>query len=326
MSPCSPRIPVLQISLLAALLVGCHAPRTPHPPAATVVAPRHPPRTADALAADQRFWHVFHAGSYDEIAPALRALQAAYLDQPRDAITAAHLGWLHIWRLAEHARIARPDPMIADDAVLGRRYFEQAVRLDPTDARYQGFYASLLLTEGTLLDDDELRQRGAAVMKRAVATWPEFNLFTAGYGGSAAPHESARFTDALAAQWRNLEVCLGHAVDRHDPDIARVPRLDVAGARRACTNTEIAPHNTEGFYLNFGDMLVKAGEPDAGATMYRNARTAPEFATWPYREILEARIRDAAANVAGFRQPRGAPGGAVPMIASAFACMACHQQ
>ena len=32
------------------------------------------------------------------------------------------------------------------------------------------------------------------------------------------------------------------------------------GARRACWNSRIAPHNLEGFFLNMGDMLVKSGD------------------------------------------------------------------
>ena len=68
---------------------------------------------------------------------------------------------MHIWRLAERARIASgPGPEITDDAVLARKYFEEAVRLDPGDARYLGFYASLLMAEGTIHKDDKLVAAG----------------------------------------------------------------------------------------------------------------------------------------------------------------------
>ena len=71
------------------------------------------------------------------------ALKAAYLANPNDAVTAAHIGWLHIWRLSERARLGHGvGPDITDHAVLARKYFEEAVRLHPGEARYLGFYAS----------------------------------------------------------------------------------------------------------------------------------------------------------------------------------------
>ena len=84
-------------------------------------------RTAAAVEADKLFWTTLHAGEYDRIPDALSALKAAYLEDPRDAVTAAHVGWLHIWRLGERARQTALRPDITDDAVLGRKYFEEAV-------------------------------------------------------------------------------------------------------------------------------------------------------------------------------------------------------
>jgi len=88
----------------------------------------------------------------------------------------------------------------------------------------------------------------------------------------------------------------------------------------------IAPHNFEGFFLNFGDMLVKAGQPDLGVTMYRNAQLAREYPAWPYKAVLEAPIRDAAKNVEAFRRAEPGPDAATLMIRSTFACMGCHRE
>jgi hypothetical protein len=98
------------------------------------------------------------------------------------------------------------------------------------------------------------------------------------------------------------------------------------GAKRVCWNSWIAPHNFEGFFLNFGDMLVKAGEPEKAVTMYRNARLTSDYATWPYRHPLDARIGDAARNVEVFRRADARAGGPTIMVRSRYACMGCHQQ
>jgi hypothetical protein len=284
-------------------------------------------RTALARKADALFWTTLNGGAYDDIPAALRAMTAAYVEDPNDAVTAARVGWLRIWRIAERARLPAPTPGLADDAALARKYFEEAVRLNPSDGRYRGFYASALMLEGTIHKDEKLRRQGYFALREAVAAWPEFNLFTAGYVASGQPHDSERFHDGLAAQWRALDVCHGETVDRHRLDYARLmARRATDGPKRVCWNSAIAPHNVEGFLLNLGDMLVKAGEPDRAIVVYGNARHAPEYATWPYRAVLEDRMRNAPRYVERFRAATPAREGPAIMFQSRFACVACHQR
>jgi hypothetical protein len=284
-------------------------------------------RTPDAVRADGLFWRTLHGGAYDRIPEALVALKAAYLANPNDAVTAAHIGWMHIWRLAERARLTPLGPDITDDAVLSRKYFEEAVRLNPREPRYLGFYASLLMAEGTIHRDEKLVRRGYYTMRDAVAAWPEFNYFTSGYSASGQPHDSPRFREGLEAQWLNLDACVGVRVDRANPDFTRHMRLETKdGPKRVCWNSWIAPHNFEGFFLNFGDMLVKAGDPATAVTMYRNARLAADSTSWPYRNLLDDRIANAVRNVDAFRRRDAAPGAPTMMIHSRYACMGCHER
>ena len=89
-------------------------------------------------------------------------------------------------------------------------------------------------------------------------------------------------------------------------------------------NSWIAPHNFEGFFLNMGDMLVKAGDWATAQKIYANAKLSSTYAGWKYRAVLESRIEQAQANVAAFNAPaRGqGPGDAVMMVQSRFACWA----
>jgi hypothetical protein len=305
----------------AGLTVGCNA-------LAIGAAPDKAPsaeRTPAAVQADGLFWATLHGGQYERIPEALTALTGAYLDNPNDAVTAAHIGWMHIWRLSERARLepAR-DPTITDHAVLARKYFEEAVHLNPREARYLGFYAALLMTEGAIHRDEKLRRRGYYTMRDAIAAWPEFNYFTAGYGLSSLRHDSERFAEGLQFQWLTLDACVGEKVDRANADFSRYMRLETKdGPKRVCWNSWIAPHNFEGFFLNFGDMLVKSGQPQTAVKMYANARHAPEYDAWPYKNVLEDRIRNAAANVEAFRQEHPEVGVPTIMVRSPFACMGC---
>jgi hypothetical protein len=311
-------------ALLAATLAGCSYMAVRSAPAKKA----SESRTEASLKADELFWQTLHSGRYEEIPASLNALKGAYLSNPNDAVTAAHIGWMHIWRLAEGSRLDRVAPTITDDAILARRYFQEAVQLNPNEARYLGFLASATMTEGSIHKDEKVTRRGSFLMQDAIRAWPEFNLFTAGYGASRLSPESERFKQALEWQWQTLDLCAGEKIDRANPVFRRYLSLvTTEGPKRACWNSWIAPHNFEGFFLNMGDMLVKSGDWQIAQKIYTNAKSSPTYAQWKFRDVLEARIADAQANVEIFNaaQDNADKARRRIMIASPFACMACHQ-
>jgi hypothetical protein len=284
-------------------------------------------RSAAATKADEEFWLTFHTGRYDHLASAIETETRAYLADPHDDLTAAHVGWLHMWRLGERAREVSPSATSVDDAFLARRYFEEATALNPAEPRYQGFLAAATLADGAINQNDRVTVHGYFQMKEGIAAWPEFNLFTGGYVLSSQPATSKRYAEALEWMWQNIDVCIDSHLNRDNPDMHSYMHLEVrTGHKRACWNSWIAPHNFEGFFLSIGDMLVKAGKVDAGRVAYANARLSATYAQWPYREVLETRISTAQDNVPAFSAPPGDPKRRPIMVESSFACMGCHQQ
>src|SRR5256885_1137074 len=286
-------------------------------------------RTDAAQKADALFWATLHGGRYDEITRSLDTLTSAYLADPSDAVTAAHVGWLHIWRISESSRLERVPATITDDAVMAHKYFQEASRLAPTEARYLGFLASSMLAEGNVHKDEKLTRRGYFTLLDSISAWPEFNLFTAGYVMSRQPPQSERFKQALEWQWQTLDLCVGEKIDRRNVDYTRYIALATTeGPKRVCWNSWIAPHNFEGFFLNMGDMLVKSGDWQTARTIYAAARLSDTYSQWKYRDILEQRIADAEANVALFNGSDAALDKSRQriMIATPFACMGCHQE
>jgi hypothetical protein len=280
-------------------------------------------RTPAAIAADSTFWRTFHDARYDAIQPAIEELTRAYLASPDDPVTASHIAWMHLWRIAERTRNDSSPATITEDMLIARRYFEEAVRLHPDDPRTLGFLASTRMGEGAIEHDERLVRNGYFTMKDAVKEWPGFNLFTAGYVASTLPATSPEFREGLEQQWLDLDACAGGRVDRLHPDFTNL--LTRVKDRRACLNTWIAPHNGEGFFLNMGDMLVKAGQWRTAQQVYANAKLLPEYPTWKFAGVLDERIRDAEKNVARFNSAdRDARTGL--MNGSAFSCMACHEQ
>jgi hypothetical protein len=315
------------IGLLAMALAGCGyiAEHTAPKKQATT------DRSAGSIQADEVFWKVFHGGAYDDIPAALDTLTGAYLHDPSDALTAAHVAWLHIWRVAERARLDRPPPTVTDDMVMAQAYFQQAVALKPEEARFKGFLAAATVGVGSINHDEREIRRGYYLLLDAIDAWPEFNLFTAGYVMSQQPAGSPRFREGLEWQWRNADVCAEAKLDRAHPDYAPYMHLATTqGKKRACWNSWIAPHNLEGFWLNMGDMLVASGDWQAAQTIYANARLSSTYTEWKYRDTLEQRIINAKTNVAVFEKPADDappdPVAARLMISEKFACMACHQQ
>lgn len=309
----------------ATLLGGCAFMAERTAPAKQAIATR----TDTAQRADALFWRTFHGGDYDGIPRALEAVKGAYLQSPTDPVSAAHVGFLHVWRIAERARLDAVGPSITDDSALARRYFGEALAMNPSEARYQGFLATTMLAEASIHKDEKLRRRGYYAMLDAVDAWPEFNLFTAGYVLSNQPPESEHFKQGLEMQWRTLDLCSGTSVDRRNPAFKAYMHLQTQqGPKRVCWNSWIAPHNFEGFFLNMGDMLVKAGDWATAQKIYANAKLSDTYTSWKHRAVLESRIEQAQANVAAFNAPsRGkASGDAVMMVNSRFACMGCHQQ
>jgi hypothetical protein len=282
-------------------------------------------RSEAALRADELFWSTFHGGRYDNIQSALDALTAAYLQTPGDAKTAAHIAWLHSWRVTERARLGSLRSTITDETILARRYFEEASRLDPSDARYLGFLAGHTLGEGALHKDERLTRRGYFMLLDAIEAWPEFNLFTGGYVLSHLPADSKEFREGLEWQWRTLDVCIDGKIDRENPDYRpHMAKETQHGRKRVCWNSWIAPHNFEGFSLNMGDMLVKAGSWQTARKIYANARLSKTYMQWKYRQVLEDRIERAPANVSAFNAIDEAA--TRIFIDSRFACVACHEE
>jgi hypothetical protein len=278
---------------------------------------------------EKDFWKALHGGDYEAIPKLLTRYKALYVAHPGHPIVAAHTGFLHVWRLSERRRLKQISPEVIDDAALCHKYFREAHLLAPEDARFAGFHAACIMSEADIDKDERNTRRGYFAMHDAYKQWPEFNAFTAGYVLSNQDWKSDLFEEAVEFQWKNLDVCIGGKIDREKPDYSSYMKLEVKeGSKRACWNSWIAPHNFEGFFLNMGDMLVKQGKINQARQIYANAKLSKDYASWPFKAVLEKRIEDAEKNQAWFQKPvqnADNPDHPVILFNTAYSCMACHQ-
>ena len=295
---------------------------------AVMVTPEKHPIQSDSklsIKAESFFWNTLHQGRYQDIEKSDYLLMAAYLKNPNDPKLAAHMGFLHIWKITERQRTKTISPLITNEISLSKKYFADALALDPHNPVYQGFYGDTLLIEGKIFNDKRESVRGYFVLKKAIAHLPQFNYFTAGYPMSDLAADTPQFKEALKWQWSTLDLCAGKKIDHHNPDYSAFMNQEKhQGKARACWNSWIAPHSFEGFFMNMGDMLVKTGDWQTGVKIYRNAKLSKTYASWPYRSMLENRIINAKQNVKNFQSNHASPHKSI-LFNSGYGCVACHQ-
>jgi hypothetical protein len=251
---------------------------------------------------------------------------AAYLESPNDPELASRLGFIHLWKITERARVKPVSPLVTNEVILSKKYFSDALQLDPNNAIYKGFYGDARLIEGHIFKDQQEEVRGYFVLKDAIHKWPEFNYFTAGYVMSTLDKDSKQFKEGLEGQWKTLDLCAGRRVNRYNPDYRSfMQRETLQGPQRACWDSPIAPHNFEGFFMNMGDMLVKSGDSETAVKIYQNAKLAKNYSIWPYKEMLEKRILHAKTNISAFRANGTDPDKTI-LLNSGYGCVVCHQK
>ena len=309
------------VLLVALLISGCSW-------LAVATAPAKVPQasSAEGQAAAAQFWDVLRGGRYEQIDAALETHMRVLVKEPNDALTLAHTGWLNAWKFSERARLP-PAARIVEHATQARRYFDEAVLLAPDEARYLSFAAAFMMVEASILKNEKQLRQGYFRMKDAVSLWPEFNLFTSGYSMSSNATDSDAFREGLAQQWETLDRCFGERVSRQATDLSKYLALETqTGVKRVCWNSWIAPHDFEGFFLNFGDMLARANDLPNARTMYQTARLLRTYPAWPYREVLERRLAQLDALPRRLNQPAVGEREWVSVVSSSFSCMGCHQR
>ena len=295
-----------------------------------------PTRPDSASAATiERFWNVYHGNDYAAI-PALEAqLQAALRRDPGNPTLHALLGAAYFWHFGEYTRNPNAtSQLLQADITTAVKLFNEALDLDyygehppgyVNDDHLPGYLGITLAHLGQLSGDAGVTARGDRVLDFAVYQFPEFNNFNRWAAHNADGKDSATYRRALDSLWQALDACVGTHIDRANPDIGPFLTLQTSvGRKKTCwSEGDLAPHGFEGFMLNLGNGLVKAGQIDAAKVVYANAKYADHYASWPYRHVLESIANsDLTARAALYadNDPKNDP----PMGVPGRGCVYCH--
>jgi hypothetical protein len=272
------------------------------------------------------FWGAFRDARYEAIPEVHTLLAAAYDENPHDPRVAMLLGQLHFWKAAERARDTRRAPTIAEHLILAERYLHEAARLAPDDHRIPGWVGGLELALGNVHGDPGLTRRGYFRLRKAMLAYPEFNGFSFAFPLISQPPASPLLREAVDAMWETAELCNRERYDRARPHLEYrrfAQHRTAAGRTRVCWNTELVPHNMEGFFLHFGDLLLKAGFEEAARAAWDVIPQIPEYATWRYQAALEDRRTHFARWSRTLRDDD--PDNDPPyMLRSPLSCTGCH--
>jgi hypothetical protein len=251
-------------------------------------------------AAIERFWTIYHGNDYGAIPTVQAELQAALNRDPDNAALYALLGATHFWHVGEYTRDAKPDlNVLQQDMPTAVHLFQKALDLDyngkhpigyVNDDHLPGYLGITMVHAGQMSNNPGTIAQGDQVLEYAVYQFPEFNNFNRWAAHNGDQKDSAAYKKALDSLWQGLDACVGGSIDRRNPDIGPYLHLQTAvGRKKACwSEGDLAPHSLEGYMLNLGNGLVKAGDINAARIVYANAKYAKNYTAWPYRQVLEA--------------------------------------
>ena len=250
-------------------------------------------------AAIRHFWEVYHGNEYDQIPQVQAQLEQAVENDSRNSTLYALLGAAHFWHIGEYTRDPNPqDPALAQDMPEAVENFGKALNLDYytkhfighiNDDHLPGYLGITTVHLGQMTNDADLIAKGDETLDFAAYQFPEFNNFNRWAAHSTDFKDTASYKKALDSLWQGIDSCIGGKIDRNNPDIKPyLGLLTSVGRKKACWwEGELAPYSFEGYMLNLGNGLVKAGQVDAARVVYNNARYAANYNTWPYRSVLE---------------------------------------
>ncbi len=293
---------------------------------AVATAPKKKPvpaqgKTASDAVAD--FWRALHGGDYASADEVAEQLTAAYLQHPRDPKLPLLLAHTHFWQLVERKRLPQVPAQVTDHMLVAEHYFEEAERLSPQDLRITGWLGGLRLAIAKVHDDERLRRAAYFELRGARDQWPEFNGFSFGYALTQADNPK-RVAEAVDAFWLNLDECADENINRNSANYGGYRTTEGDPDKRVCENSWIAPHGFEGFFLAMGDALLKQGQAEVARRVMRNALFSADYAAWPFRRELEARIATADERAAAFMDDDPANDPEL-MVQSSYGCTGCHQ-
>jgi len=272
-----------------------------------------------AAEGERAFWDVLHLDDDSEAhqQEALALLAKAVKRRKKDGRSHFLAGMMHLYR---YGRLAPDFREVSDqaraEAEAALAAFRQALPLlwDGTtgDTRVPGFVGAAAYQAGVALDDPALKAEGLALLQEAFALNPLFNVFDYIPVAMVVTRDDPAFQIVIDA----LDEVLG------GPGITCVtdqPEL--------CADAGLAPANTAGSLMLFGDLYAKAGRLADATTWYSLGRAlaAARPTPWRFQDIADERVATVVERIALYDDDD--PANDPPLFgAGEQNCAGCHNR
>ncbi|MFO0758489.1 MAG: hypothetical protein U0359_18495 [Byssovorax sp.] len=263
-------------------------------------------KLADEHPATAGFWAAFGDGKREARADAIAALDAAVMENPNEEELALLLALANLWRVAEplDAEAADQGGMVKA-ALAAKDNLEKAYSLCPTDHRIPAWLGIIQINMGRAVNNQAMIDEGFATLQKGIDHYASFVLFSKLLVFADRPASDPDFQNALDAVLANVDAC---EKTPGDP---------------ACTDTPEAAHNGEGAMIFLGDVFAKAGKHDEALKFYTSGKQGKAYASWSYKDMLDARIAGLDARIAASTDQD--PGNDPDVIwRSTEQCAVCH--
>jgi hypothetical protein len=200
--------------------------------------------------------------------------------------------------------------------------FREAQSLLPNDDRAPAFGGLGKVIIGNILGDADMRTEGLSDIDEGIRIFPAYSHFLRALASAQAPADSEDFAAVLPHMQAVLDTC---GMKKDAAGNEQYLKGPLPGALRPCNDDGIVPHVWEGFFINYGDLLLKAGKgADEARSAYERAKLAPRFDKWPFATALQDRI-DHADDRAALYADGDASNDPKLWLQDGHICTGCHQ-
>ncbi|MDP8999622.1 MAG: hypothetical protein M3O46_05865 [Myxococcota bacterium] len=305
-------------TLFIALLTACGSAQSP--PSQTTPSEAGPasssPSGSSVMSAAYK---ALIAGESDKAPALIQAVDGVVLRDPNDGRATLYSGFMRLWDMDQ----GHLDPLqLLDTATTAINRFSLVRQLLPDDDRGPGILGLTRVKVGRATGNSAMVSQGLSDLDAGIAIFPAYAHFLRAQATDTAPGNSADFAAVVSHMFAVLDAC------QQLPDASGVymyPAGPLDTKRRPCNDEGIVFHVFEGFFLHFGDYLLKAGwTADKVRPIYRSAMNSPTFGHWPFAPQLQQRIEQADQRAALYADsdPTNDP---ILFSASGQQCLGCHQ-
>jgi len=262
------------------------------------------------------------AGDHDKVIQVIADVDEAVTKDPSDGRATFYSAIMRFWQLGEEIDLpASPADLVTETHTMIDRFRTAQAEL-PNDDRAPAFGGLAKVVIGNIFKDSDMHAEGMSDIDEGIRIFPAYSHFLRALASAEEPADSEGFATVLPHMQAVLDTCGAKQGADGTTEYLEGP---LPSALRVCNDDGIVPHVWEGFLLNYGDLLLKAGKSaDEARVMYRSAKLAPRFDKWPFAPALQARI-DGADDRAALYADGDASNDPKIWLQEGHICTGCHQ-